>query len=63
MKNFKYKINGNVYEVAIDSIDDTNAKVEVNGIAYDVIIEQTEQQVSKPVKRAAQATQASASSS
>jgi glutaconyl-CoA/methylmalonyl-CoA decarboxylase subunit gamma len=63
MKNFKYKINGNVYEVAIDSIDDTNAKVEVNGIAYDVIIEQTEQQVSKPVKRGAQATQATASAS
>ncbi|MBP1644992.1 MAG: biofilm synthesis protein PgaD [Bacteroidetes bacterium] len=63
MKNFKYKINGNVYEVAIDSIDDTNAKVEVNGVAYDVIIEQSEQQISKPVKRAAQATQASTSSS
>lgn len=63
MKNFKYKINGNVYEVAIDSIDDTNAKVEVNGIAYDVIIEQTEQQVSKPVKRGAQATQVTASAS
>ena len=63
MKNFKYKINGNVYEVARDSIDDTNAKVEVNGIAYDVIIEQTEQQVSKPVKRGAQATQVTASAS
>lgn len=64
MKNFKYKINGNVYEVAIDSIDDTNAKVEVNGIAYDVVIEQSEQQISKPVKRvAAQVSQATASSS
>ena len=51
MKNFKYVINGNPYEVAIDSLDDTNAKVEVNGITYDVIIEQTEQQVSKPAKR------------
>jgi biotin carboxyl carrier protein len=61
MKNFKYKINGNVYEVAIDSIDDTNAKVEVNGVAYDVIIEQTEQKVSKPVRRAVQSAQTTTS--
>lgn len=63
MKNFKYVINGNPYEVAIDSLDDTNAKVEVNGITYDVVIEQSEKQNTKPARRVAQATQASASSS
>lgn len=50
MKNFKYKINGNTYEVAIDNIDDNNAKVEVNGVAYDVEIEQSENQTIKPSK-------------
>jgi biotin carboxyl carrier protein len=63
MKNFKYKINGNTYEVAIDSIDDTNAKVEVNGNVYDVIIEKSEKDNTKPVKRVAQTQNAGASSS
>lgn len=62
MKNYKFKINGNSYEVAIDNIDETIAKVEVNGIAYDVIIEQSEKQNTKPVKRAAQVNQASSTS-
>ena len=63
MKNYKFKINGNPYEVAIDSLDDTNAKVEVNGITYDVVIEQSEKQNTKPARRVAQANQASASAS
>jgi len=63
MKNYKFKINGNSYEVAIDSLDDTNAKVEVNGITYDVVIEQSEKQNTKPARRVAQANQASASAS
>lgn len=50
MKNFKYTINGNVYEVAIDSIDDTNAKVEVNGDLYEVKIEKSEKENSKSIK-------------
>ena len=50
MKNFKYTITGNVYEVAIDSIDDTNAKVEVNGNLYDVKIEKSEKENSKSIK-------------
>ena len=63
MKNFKYKINGNTDEVAIDSIDDTNAKVEVNGNVYNVIIEKSEKDNTKPVKRVAQTQNAGASSS
>ena len=50
MKNFKYTINGNVYEVAVDSIDDTNAKVEVNGDLYEVKIEKSEKENSKSIK-------------
>lgn len=50
MKNFKYTINGTVYEVAIDSIDDTNAKVEVNGDLYEVKIEKSEKENSKSIK-------------
>lgn len=63
MKNFKYTINGNVYEVAIDSIDDTNAKVEVNGNFYDVKIEKSEKENSKPKKSFAKTLEESASNS
>ena len=31
MKEYKYKINGNVYKVAIGDIEDNIAHVEVNG--------------------------------
>ena len=61
MKNFKYTITGNVYEVAIDSIDDTNAKVEVNGNLYDVKIEKSEKENSKPNRSFAKALEADAS--
>lgn len=52
MKNFKYVINGNVYEVAVDSIDDINAKVEVNGTLYEVKVEKSEKVNSRPIKSA-----------
>ena len=39
MKEYKYKINGNVYKVAIGDIDDNVANVEVNGVAYKVEME------------------------
>ncbi len=39
MGNYKFKINGKQYEVAVDSIQDGNASVTVNGVAYNVEIE------------------------
>ncbi|GBU08205.1 acetyl-CoA carboxylase biotin carboxyl carrier protein subunit [Bacteroidales bacterium] len=36
MKSFKYTINGNVYKVVVNSIQDTIAEVEVNGTPYKV---------------------------
>lgn len=40
MKEFKYKINGTEYKVAIGEVDENNvAHVEVNGTAYNVEME------------------------
>ncbi len=39
MKEYKYKINGNTYKVAIGDIDNNIAQVEVNGIPYKVELE------------------------
>ena len=39
MKEYKYKINGNDYTVAIGDIEDNVAQVEVNGVAYRVEME------------------------
>ena len=36
MKEYKYKINGEEYNVAINEVTDTAAQVEVNGVAYNV---------------------------
>ncbi len=36
MKEYKYKINGNTYNVAVGDIDNNSAQVEVNGIPYKV---------------------------
>ena len=36
MKEYKYKIDGNNYEVAINEVCDTTAKVTVNGVEYTV---------------------------
>ncbi len=41
MKEYKYKINGNTYKVAVGDIDDNIAQVEVNGVAYRVELEQS----------------------
>lgn len=40
MKEYKYKINGNLYKVAIGDIDNGVAEVEVNGTSYKVELEQ-----------------------
>lgn len=47
MKEYKYKINGNSYTVALGDIDDNIASVEVNGVPYKIELEATK--VSKAV--------------
>ena len=37
MKEYKYKINGNTYKVAVGDIDNGIAQVEVNGTPYKVV--------------------------
>ena len=39
MKEYKFKINGNEYNVAINSIEGKNADVTVNGVSYNVELE------------------------
>lgn len=47
MKEYKYKINGEEYNVTINEVSDTTAQVEVNGISYTVEWEKPE--TPKPV--------------
>jgi biotin carboxyl carrier protein len=42
MKEYKYKINGNLYKVAVGDIDNNIAEVEVNGTPYKVELEKTQ---------------------
>ncbi|GAB1404387.1 biotin/lipoyl-binding protein [Lentimicrobium sp.] len=46
MKKYKFTINGNVYEVVIQNLEDNIAEVEVNGTSYNVTLDKT-MQVSK----------------
>lgn len=52
MKEYKYKINGNLYKVLINSVEDTIAHVEVNGTPYAVELEEQQKKsapkISKP---------------
>ncbi len=45
MKEYKYRINGNLYSVKIGDIDNNLAKVEVNGVPYKVELEKTDKPV------------------
>lgn len=59
MKEYKYRINGNLYTVKVGDIDNNLAKVEVNGVPYKVELEKTEKPVtivSKPRPSAAPRT-------
>lgn len=47
MKEYKYKINGENYNVTINEVGQTTAQVEVNGVAYSVEWEKPE--APKPV--------------
>ena len=53
MKEYKYKINGNLYNVVIGDIEDNIAHVEVNGTHYTVEMEKKpkEAPAPKPVVR------------
>ena len=54
MKQFKYTINGNVYNVTVDKIEDTNAEIEVNGVKYSVEMEASAEKAPVVVKRPVQ---------
>ena len=48
MKNYKFTIHGNQYEVNIVSVEDNIAEVEVNGTTYKVEVDKTIQQTKTP---------------
>ena len=58
MKTYKFKINGNQYDVAINSVEGKNASVTVNGREYQVELE--EAQVAAPSAPVAAPVQAAA---
>ena len=50
MKEYKYTINGNVYNVVIGDIEDNIAHVEVNGTHYNVEMEKKQKAAAPIVK-------------
>ena len=56
MKEYRYKINGNLYKVTVGDIEDNNVHVEVNGTAYTVEMEKKTGPKIKPVVRTAATT-------
>ncbi|HNW99248.1 MAG TPA: biotin/lipoyl-binding protein [Bacteroidales bacterium] len=48
MKKFKFKIQGNQYDVEIQNIEDNIAKIEVNGILYEVEVDKNLQPTKTP---------------
>ena len=56
MKEYKYKINGNEYNVAVEELEGNKANVIVNGKSYQVELDRpAKPAVSKPVARPAAA--------
>ena len=56
MKEYKYKINGNEYNVAVEELEGNKANVTVNGKTYEVELDHpTKPAVTKPVARPAAA--------
>ncbi|MDR0960987.1 MAG: biotin/lipoyl-binding protein [Mediterranea sp.] len=51
MKEYKYKINGNPYNVTVKDIEENIAHVEVNGTPYKVEMEKAPKVIIKPVVR------------
>lgn len=58
MKEYKYKINGNLYSVTVGDIEGKNVQVEVNGIPYTVELEKEAAPTIKPIARIAAPTPA-----
>lgn len=55
MKSFKYTINGTVYKVHINSVEEDIAEVEVNGTPYKIQMEKPAKKQVVTLKRPAQA--------
>lgn len=55
MKQYKYKINGNLYNVTVNDIEDNIAQVEVNGTPYKVELDKPIKAATKPITRPAAA--------
>ena len=56
MKEYKYKINGNEYNVAVEELEGNKANVTVNGKTYEVELDKpAKPAVTKPVARPAAA--------
>lgn len=53
MKQYKYKINGNPYNVTINSVEDNIAHVEVNGTSYKVELDRPAPVAAKKITRPA----------
>ncbi len=51
MKEFKYKINGNLYAVNINRIEENIANIEVNGTPYQVELDKPAKKQIKPLTR------------
>ncbi|MEG1615607.1 MAG: biotin/lipoyl-containing protein [Bacteroidales bacterium] len=49
MKDYKFTINGNIYKVTIDSIDENIANVEVNGTPYKVEMDRPSKKQIRPL--------------
>lgn len=63
MKEYKYRINGNLYTVKVGDIDNNLAQVEVNGVPYKVELQKEEKPVTivnSPRPAAAPRTQSGA---
>ena len=59
MRQYKYKINGNLYNVTVNDIEENIARVEVNGTPYTVEIDKPVKAAPKPVTRPASAPKTS----
>lgn len=59
MKQYKYKINGNLYNVTVSDVEENIARVEVNGTPYTVEMDKPVKAAPKPVTRPASAPKTS----
>lgn len=55
MKQYKYRINGNLYNVTVNDIEENIAKVEVNGTLYSVALDRPAKLAPKIVTKPAAA--------